>query len=157
MLTLAFTRISPTHHTLAYKRSDGTGESIELESKSFLMHDFLHLSLESEAKLHGGFFGLLDSGKTYAELSAPDAESLSSNEAGDIERIVGPLTGIAKGVTTPREVYLGIQNLYDALGEDVPRWFSEELIAKAAERYRKIAGAWGSAKFGEKVEYTFDV
>lgn len=39
MLLLRFTKHSDQRHSLAYVRSDGTGEAAELETRSFLVHD----------------------------------------------------------------------------------------------------------------------
>jgi hypothetical protein len=57
MLAIELKRISPTYHELRYRRSDGSGESIALESRSALEHDFIHVALETEAGLKGAFLG----------------------------------------------------------------------------------------------------
>jgi hypothetical protein len=50
-LKLRFTRVSPTRHRLEYRREDGTGEAIAMETKSLLVHDLVHFAVESEAGL----------------------------------------------------------------------------------------------------------
>jgi len=50
-LVVRLTRVSPTHHRFAFGRADGSGESLELETKSCLFHDLLHFAVETEAQL----------------------------------------------------------------------------------------------------------
>ncbi len=58
-LALRFTRVSPTHHRFEYRRPDGSGEAVEMETRSFLFHNLLHYAVESEAGLRGSFYGIL--------------------------------------------------------------------------------------------------
>ena len=69
LLTLRFTRVSPTRHRFEYRRADGTGEAIEMETRSLLTHDLLHYAVESEAHLKGSFYGILGKIGGYEELS----------------------------------------------------------------------------------------
>jgi hypothetical protein len=155
MLTLSITRTSPTHHRLEYVRADGTGESSDIESKSFLFHDFVHFALETEAHLNGGFFGLLAKGHTYAELSGKTPSEHESEEALLIEQAVGIVTGVIKKTATPAEAVAAYKNMQDAFGKPVPPWFTEQLIAKIQERHRKLLGHWNSMRFGETLELKF--
>ena len=58
-LVLRFTRLAPTHHHFEYRRADGSGEVVEMESEDLLFHDLLHYAVESEAGLKGSFYGIL--------------------------------------------------------------------------------------------------
>jgi hypothetical protein len=143
---------------LEYKREDGSGESAELETKTFLFHDLLHYSLESTANLSGGFFGLLNSGKTYAELSGKmDSEpEYDTIEIRHIEQAVGTLTGLSKGSGTPHEAIESLRNILSAYGEEMSPWLTAETLTKALERYRQVLGHWNSLKFGETLELHFE-
>ncbi len=55
VLTLRFTKLSDERHRFEYRRPDGTGEAIEMETRSLLRHDLLHFALEREAGLRGSF------------------------------------------------------------------------------------------------------
>lgn len=155
MLHLKLTRVSPTHHRLEYVRADGTGESAEIESKSFLFHDFVHFAIETEAKLRGGFFGLLSRGHTYAELSGKAPSEHSTEEALVIEQAVSITTGIIKKMTTPEEAILAFKGLRNASGKRIPVWYTPVFIERVRERQRHLMGHWNSMRFGETLELQF--
>src|ERR1700685_949420 len=92
LLTLRFTRISPDRHRFEYRRADGTGEAIEMETRSLLTHDFVHYAVESEARLRGSFYGILAKIGGYQELSVNGGAALGG-EIAITERIVGALQG----------------------------------------------------------------
>src|SRR4051794_7175273 len=99
-LTIRLTRISPTHHRFEYRRRDGTGEAVEMETGSLLVHDLLHFAVESEAGLRGSFYGLLAKVGGYEELQVTGGASLGG-EIAITERVVGPLTGALKDDIDP--------------------------------------------------------
>ena len=96
LLTLRFTRVSPTHHRFEYRRADGTGEAIEMETRSLLHHDLLHYAVESEAGLKGSFYGILAKIGGYEELTVAGGTALGG-EIAITERVVGALTGALQG------------------------------------------------------------
>jgi hypothetical protein len=155
MLQLKLTRVSPTHHRIEYVRADGTSESAEIESKSFLFHDFVHYAIETEAKLRGGFFGLLSKGHSYAELSGKAPSEHSTEEALVIEQAVGITTGVIKQIATPEEAMLAFKELRNATGKRVPSWYTPVLIERVRERLRHLLGHWNSMRFGETLELEF--
>ena len=155
MLTLRIKRISPTHHTLRYIREDGSGEEKNFESKSVLLHDFMHLAIEREAALSNGFFGLLNQGYSYAELAGKAPSDYPKEEGMDVEMIVGPFTSIVKGKATPRQLIDGLHNLFIAHERSVPSWVTVDLLERAHEHYKRIVGEWNSLKFGETIELKF--
>lgn len=156
MLLLKLTRVSPTHHRLEYVRDEGTGESADIETKSFLFHDFVHFALETEAHLSGGFFGLLDRGHTYAELSGKTSSTHETEEAMLVEQAAGMMTGVIKKMATPEDAIAAFKNLQDGYGKAMPYWLSSDLIKRVVERHRKLLGHWNSMRFGETLELQFD-
>lgn len=153
-LTLRLTRLSPTHHRLDILRRDGTRESAELETRSFLFHDLLHFAVESEARLAHSFFGTLAAGKTYAELSAQGTPL--SGELLTTERIVGPMTSVVQGKVDPAAFRAGLANLYEALGEPIPAFVSDDFVAAVTARYRALLGRWNATAFGQTMELKFE-
>ena len=91
-LTLRFTRLSPTHHRFEYRRADGTGEAIEMESRSLLLHDLLHYAVEREARSEGLFLRHPRQGRRLRELSVAGGAALGG-EIVITEQVVGALTG----------------------------------------------------------------
>ncbi len=63
MMRIRFRKISNERHALEIVREDGRSESAEFETKSVLIHDFLHYAVESAAGLTDGFWGALAAGK----------------------------------------------------------------------------------------------
>lgn len=156
MLTITITKISGTHHLFTYKRYDRDktfeGESRELESKSFLAHDFLHYCVEMEAQTLDGFYGVLLRGKTYDDLLHLDAEAAGKMKV--IEQIVGALTGITKGVdVSGAPQYL--KQAWELEGIESPAYFNERFIKRVAERYKKLIGEWKSTPYGETMTLKF--
>lgn len=155
MLRISLTRTSPTHHQFAYERGDGTGESAELETKTYLKHDLTHFALESEANVKDGFFGLLAQGRTFAELADISETNFPTKEALNVERVVGPLSGVIENEHDPKDLLNGLENLFSAHSEPLPKWLTAETITKARERYRHINGHWNALPFGETLELEF--
>jgi hypothetical protein len=157
VLTLSFRRVSPTHHEFAYARADGSGEALTLETRSFLEHDFIHLALESEARLTEAFFGLLDTGHSYAELSGK-AETLAGGpEARIAEIVIGPLAGVVReqSALSAAEFCSRVADYMSQIGEQVPVWLTPETISRAKERFRRLNGEWKATRFGETMRVTF--
>jgi hypothetical protein len=155
MLTLRFTRLSPTHHRLDIVRADGTSESAELETRSFLFHDLLHFTVESHASLAHSFFGSLAAGKSYAELAAKDASL--AGELLTTERIVGPMTSFVQGKMDASALRIGLANMYEALGEPVPGFVTDTFIAAVAGQTRALMGQWKATPFGQTMELKFHI
>jgi hypothetical protein len=155
-LVLKFTRISPTHHTLEYVREDGSRESAEMETKTFLEHDFLHYAIESEARISTGFFGLLGRGYNFSQLNLKSPSDFDVPESHHVERAVGVFTGMIKGNLSEEDAMRGVKNFYDAEGRAIPSWITADLFVRAKEKYRQIYGKWNSLPFGKTLELIFE-
>jgi hypothetical protein len=154
-LILRFTRISPTHHRFEYRREDGTGETLEMETRSFLLHDLLHFALESEAGLRGSFYGILGRIGGYEELSVAGGAALGG-EIAITERVVGALTGATQDEDLDAEAFVAQVGEYlDLFVERAPRWLTPAFIAAVRERMRQLTGRWKATQFGETMELQF--
>src|SRR5262245_55512110 len=94
-------KISDATHRLEIVRDDGSRDAVELASRSFLIHDFLHYAVETEAGLSASFWGMLAAGKTLTEVhesmaKAADRDALMRSEAAVTEAVVGALTGVVQ-------------------------------------------------------------
>ena len=65
-MKILLTKLTDDRHQLAIERDDGSTESVELETRSFLLHDLVHYAVEAEAKIDDGFWGLLARGTKSA-------------------------------------------------------------------------------------------
>jgi hypothetical protein len=153
-LILRFTRVSPTHHWFEYIRADGSGEALELETRSFLTHDLLHYAVESEAGLRGSFYGLLDRVGGYAELSV-NAGGLGG-EVQLTEMIVGPLSSALEGALDPAAFVEAVCGYFADMDLRAPRWFTPGFVEAVRERMRRLIGQWKATPFGEAMELTFE-
>jgi hypothetical protein len=150
-MEIRLTKLSNDQHRLELVRADGSRESSgALESRSYLLHDLLHLAVESEARLQTGFWGCLARGKTLADMNDRTGESMReySADMATIEQAVGALTSAAKGVEAA-EVLAGLQRWLDAQERALPPWLDEPFIVRVQERMRKLLGHWRATPFGE--------
>ena len=149
-LTLYIKKISDQHHEFRYVRSDGSGETLTLDSKTFLLHDLIHFAVESRAGLADSFYGLLVSGETYDSLN--EKHSIKDGFGGELgmtERIVGGLTPVMKGNATPEQFLAAARNLIEAYNRKLPMWLDQGFIADVQEHIRRIVGEWNSIAYGD--------
>ncbi len=61
-MRISLTKLSDARHRFSYQRADGSGETLELETRRFLIHDLVHFALENAAaftaRLHAYFADL---------------------------------------------------------------------------------------------------
>lgn len=153
-MRILFRKISgEQQHELTIVRPDGRRESLLCETRSVLMHDFIHYAVESAAGIETGFWGLLARGRTLAQMN--DRGGLpSADEAAEmaiIERFVGALSGAAKQVPAA-ELAAGIRRYAGAMDTQVPPWLTEAVVVHAQERLRHLVGAWRATPPGAAVE-----
>ena len=155
LLTLRFTRISPDRHRFEYRRADGTGEAIEMETRSLLLHDLAHYAVESEAGLKGSFYGILAKIGGYQELSVNGGAALGG-EIAITERIVGALQGAMTREEFDEAAFQSEVADYLSLFDDPPpRWFTPAFVAAVRECLRQLTGRWKATPFGETMELEF--
>lgn len=154
-LILRFTQVSPTHHRFEYRRPDGTGEAIEMETRSLLLHDLLHYAVESEAGLKGSFYGILGRIGGYEELQVAGGAALGG-EIAITERVVGALTGALQHEGLDDEAFCAqVSEFLDIYDERAPRWFTPYFVAAVRERMRQLVGRWKATPFGQPMELAF--
>jgi hypothetical protein len=153
-------KISDAKHRLALVREDGTRESIELVSRSFLRHDLLHYSVETNAGLQHSFWGLLAGGNTLAELhdamGRHDGTATAAHaEAAVTEAIVGVLTNVVTEQAGARAAIEGLGRLFEAQQRAVPAWFSADFVERVREHMRMLLGQWRALPYGGEMQITF--
>ncbi|MCW5717194.1 MAG: hypothetical protein KIS68_05110 [Bauldia sp.] len=142
-------------------RDDGTSETVELVSRSFLLHDFIHYAVETTGGLDGGFWGLLASGKTMDELALNmrPAEGIGmellGSEAATVEAVVGCFTGLAHDRATPAESVDAVRRMIEPQGRPPPAWVTEDFARAVQERLRRLKGEWKAVPYGGTMELRF--
>ena len=154
-LTLRFTRLTPDRHRFEYRREDGTGEAVEVETRSFLQHDLVHYAVESEAGLKGSFYGILGKIGGYEELTVNGGAALGG-EIAVTERVVGAVQGaIEDGGLDDEGFAERVAEHLDLFEERAPRWLTPAFVAAVRERLRQLTGRWKATLFGETMELRF--
>jgi hypothetical protein len=155
-LRISFRKITDERHVLEVARADRRTESVECETRSYLLHDLLHYAVESEARLQSGFWGHLAAGKTLAQMNDRSGAGTAdvAGEVGAIERLVGAMHMTTKGRSS-REIVEGVRRFYESIGEQAPAWLTEALVDAVHERMRRMQGAWRATPRGGSVELSF--
>jgi hypothetical protein len=152
-MRILFGKLPGDRHDLTIVRPDGRRESVLCETRSVLMHDFIHYAVEGAAGIETGFWGRLAAGRSLVEMN--DRAGLpSASEAAEIatvEQFVGALSGAAKGVPAA-ELVAAIARYAAGTDARVPPWLTEPVVVEAQERLRRLVGAWRAAGPGATVE-----
>jgi hypothetical protein len=122
--------LDPKTHRFRVVRSDGSTESVDLETRSYLVHDLTHYAVERTLQLARGFYGLLASGTAMAELNDRTRPWPTGTEIAFAESIVGPMQSHLSGkqVTLPAD------------------W---HFVAAVEAEYRRAYGQWRGTPFGQ--------
>ena len=156
-LTLRFTKLSDARHRFEYRRPDGSGEAIEMETRSLLSHDLLHYAVESEAGLRGSFYGILAKVGGYEELCVAGGTALGG-EVAITERGVGALQGAMRDEGFDADAFAERMAEYlDLYGERPPRWLTPNVLTRVKERMRELLGRWKATPYGGTLELAFEL
>jgi hypothetical protein len=152
VLRLRLTRIDNDRHRFEAIRPDGSVEMRELETRSFLLHDFVHYAVETAADLRNSFYGQLAGGAGYDAMAdtGPDTP-----EGMKTEFVVGVLQGAVKGDVDPETFVRQFKAASANVGREPPEWLTPQVIAIALQRLRQIQGRWRATPFGQAMELEF--
>jgi hypothetical protein len=150
---IAFRKLKGDRHLLAITRADGSCESVECETRSYLLHDLLHYAVETEAAIDGGVWGSLARGVTLAVLNDRSGALMSqhASQLSVIEPVVGVLSGAVKG-RAAADVLAALRAYTEASAVPLPPWVSEEFVVAVQERMRRLLGRWNATAFGEAMQ-----
>lgn len=140
---IALTKLTDDRHRLAIRRDDGSSESVELETRSLLLHDLVHWAIEAEAKIDDGFWGSLAGGTTLEALS--DRTATPTPGLALAESLVGPMQSLWNGRLDPA-IYL------ENVGALAPDVVDAAFVERVCERLRALTGHWRATWFGEVME-----
>jgi ribosomal protein S18 acetylase RimI-like enzyme len=136
-------RLSDERHRLTVVRSDGARAERELETRSTLLHDLVHLAVEAEARIEDGFWGRLAAGADFDDLTR-EAEAPTSPGLWLAESLVGPMQAVWKQRLDPERY---VQQARRA-APFVDRAFVDRVLA----RIRALWGRWRATPFHETLE-----
>jgi hypothetical protein len=142
-MRIHLTRLTNDRHRLAVVRDDGSTETADLETRSFLPHDLAHYAMEAELGLVGGFWGCVASGAAFSSLAA--MTDITTDEMMLAEALAAPLQSLWNG-RLPDAAYVTM------LEERIPGCDAEALLARMRERLRQTWGRWNATPFGATLE-----
>ena len=142
-----FTKLSDLRHRVEVVRADGTREKAELETRSFLVHDFVHYAVEAISGMTSGFFGTLAAGAPLRQLNDENATWDPDSQIGLAESIVGPMQSVMKGRTDAKELIAGLDGMFSAIGKQRPQWVTAAFVAQVQTEYDRLWGAWKATPF----------
>ena len=154
-LALRFTKLTDERHRFEYRRADGTGEAIEMETRSLLTHDLVHYAVESEAGLNGSFYGILDKIGGYQELTVGGGAALGG-EVAITEIVVGALQGaLGRDDLDVEALLASVSDYLELMDHRPPRWLRPAFVTAVREHMRQLCGRWKATRFGETMELRF--
>ena len=140
-MRVTFTKLSPERHRFAVLRADGSREELELESRSYLLHDWAHLAIEAELPIVDGFYGLLAEGTPLAVLNDRSRPGPVSEGLALAETLVGPMQSVHAG-RLAMDAYLALA------GRQQPGRVNEAFVRRVLERLRRLTGHYRATPYG---------
>ncbi len=142
-MRIRLTRLSNDRHRLAVERPDGSWAEQELETRSVLLHDLVHLAVEAEAGLTDGFWGRLASGADFEELKRAAADP---GESGLplAEALVGPMQAVWHGRLDP--------DRYVEHARRAAPFVDGAFVERVRARLRRLWGHWQGTPFHQTME-----
>ncbi|MBS1154070.1 MAG: hypothetical protein H6Q89_5768 [Myxococcaceae bacterium] len=128
-----FTKLSDLRHRVEVVRADGTREKAELDTRSFLTHDFIHYAVEAISGMTWGFFGTLAAGAPLRQLNDREANATwdPDSQIGLAESIAGPMLSVMKGHSDAEALLTGLDGMFSATGKLRPAWVTSSTRSTA--------------------------
>lgn len=108
-----------TPYKCEYKiiRDDKSVGIIDLETKTYLIHDICHYVVEKNLYYLKGFWGMLSSGHSFNELLGKD--NPQTTELRLIEKIVGPVQSVHLGYIAKQDFHEHIGHLHFTMSDNI--------------------------------------
>jgi hypothetical protein len=136
---IVFSKISDARHAVTVTRADGTTETREAESRSFLRHDLAHFAIELELPIRKGYWGCVASG------AALGGDGVAGSDAQLAESLAGPIQTLFR-------MDAGLETYEALLEEHASRNGDPHLAIRVYERIRQLRGYWKSTPYGGQME-----
>lgn len=137
-MDVTFVKLSDERHLVCVRRADGTTESVELDSRSFLRHDLAHFAVERELELKDGVWGSVAAGGSLS------GDGLDGADMALAETVSGPMQTMMRTEADAAEIF-------DVLARVAPDVVSTDLATRLHTRLRSLAGHWASTPYGEEM------
>jgi hypothetical protein len=157
-MKVRLTKESDQRHHLEVVRRDGSHDRRSLVTRELLFHDLLHFSVETEARLQGGFYGRLARGESLSVVDATAQADVNDplSEIAIVERTVGMVTGLLKSEPPDEPKLLTVDRTLEGSALKRPAWFDAPFVARVREKMRQLQGRWKSVPYGGVMELDFE-
>ncbi len=135
-MEIRFTKLSDERHAVTVVRRDGSTETVELETRSFLRHDLAHLVAEGELGLAGGVWGSVAAGGSLSGEGLDGADMLAA------ESVAGPLQTLFRLDAEPAAIE-------EVLARTIGDVDTAVVAARIHERFRQLRGHWAATPYGD--------
>ncbi len=140
-MKIRITKTTPYQCEYAITRDDQSVEWINLDAKTFLLHDIVHFVVEKELGYANGFWGMLAQGYSFPELFGKE-NSLTA-ELRFMEKIVGPVQSVFLGHIPPADFPIYIEHL----NFDLEDHFLEDCLAEL----KQLTARWEQLATGQSL------
>lgn len=127
-------------------REDLPIEQITLDTKTYLIHDICHYSVEKNIEYKKGFWGMLSQGYSFNELFGKD--NPQTEELRFIEQIVGPIQSVFSGHIPKADFDQYIGHLDFVI--------KESILDKCLADIRTIIEKWEQLAIGQQITLEFN-
>ena len=141
-MEVGFRRVSNDRHTVRIVRDDGSSETVELDTRSFLRHDLAHFAVEVELGLTGGVWGSVAAGGSLS------GDGLDGPDMALAERLAGPMQ-------TMMRLGPGADAIADVLMQVAPEIATCDLAERLHARAGALIGHWAGTGFHEEMTLTW--
>lgn len=138
-MTVRFVKLSDRRHRVEVRRDDGSGDSVELDSRAFLRHDLAHYAVEASLGLATGVWGSIASGGGF------DGSDLDGPDIAVAERLAGP-------TQTLMRVGADLAAVREMLARVAPDLAATDSAEELHDRMRALTGAWAATRYGDALE-----
>ena len=135
-MEIELVKVSDEVHRVGVRRADGSEETVELDSRSFLRHDLAHFATELELGLAEGVWGSVAGGGSLS------GEGLDGVDMALAETVSGPMQTMMRTGADSAEIH-------DVLARVAPEVATADLAERLHFRMRALAGHWASVNYGD--------
>ncbi|HWO08495.1 MAG TPA: hypothetical protein VNN80_03420 [Polyangiaceae bacterium] len=143
-MQVAFAKLSAERHRFTVVRADGVRDAVELTTRSYLLHDWVHFAVETELPIADGFYGRLASGTRLSVLNDRARAPAPGSGLALAEALVGPMQSVYHGRLAV-DAYLALVDRQRAPEVD------GAFVARVNERLRRLAGRWRATAYGREM------
>jgi hypothetical protein len=140
-------KINQSNHYLTIIKNGEVFDEVQLDTKTYFLHDIVHYCVEKELKRNNGFWGMIAMGHKLAALSGKDNELTAALR--QIEKIVGAI----------QAVYSGHMSLvmFDECMQLVPFLPDAGFVTNVTNNIGTIMNEWKYLPIGKALELEFVV